>query len=318
MQDSKWPAIAVMGAGAVGCYFGGMLARAGAPVVLIGRPQHVEAMNRYGLLLESLHFREHIPVSASSDVASARNAAVVLLCVKTPDTEGAARSLTPHLARGAILVSLQNGVDNVERIRSAANIEAVPAVVYVAAEMTAPGCVKHTGRGDLIIGDLMGRSRDESAHRLKLADIATLFARAGVPCRISGNVEADLWTKLIMNCAYNAISALTRVRYGYLVADARTREVMRQVVEEVLAVARAAGVRMPNGDLVGAAWKLAETMPAAISSTAQDIAQGRRTEIDSLNGYAARRGGELGIATPVNQTLHALVKLLEEGHCPPR
>ena len=257
-------------------------------------------------------------MSASSDVASARNAAVVLLCVKTPDTEGAARSLTPHLARGAILVSLQNGVDNVERIRSAANIEAVPAVVYVAAEMTAPGCVKHTGRGDLIIGDLMGRSRDESAHRLKLADIATLFARAGVPCRISGNVEADLWTKLIMNCAYNAISALTRVRYGYLVADARTREVMRQVVEEVLAVARAAGVRMPNGDLVGAAWKLAETMPAAISSTAQDIAQGRRTEIDSLNGYAARRGGELGIATPVNETLHALVKLLEDGHCPPR
>jgi len=313
MAEGKWPPIAVMGAGAVGCYFGGMLARAGAPVTLIARPQHAEAITRNGLLLESIHFREHIPVSASTDVAAVRSAEIVLLSVKTPDTEGAARSLAPHLASGAIVLSLQNGVDNVERMRAAARIEAIAAVVYVAAEMTAPGCVKHSGRGDLIIGDLPRNHRRDSNRRQILEHIAALFTRAGVPCCISDDVEADLWTKLIMNCAYNAISALTRARYGRIAADPSLRDVMRQVVEETLAVARAAGVRMPNTDLVGVAWKLAGTMPAAISSTAQDILRGRRTEIDSLNGYVARRGAELKIATPVNQTLHALVKLLEEA-----
>lgn len=313
MVEGKWPPIAVMGAGAVGCYFGGMLARAGAPVTLIGRPQHAEAIRRNGLLLESIHFREHIPLSASTDVAAVRNAEIVLLCVKTPDTEEAARSLAPHLASGAIVLSLQNGVDNVERMRAAARIEAIAAVVYVAAEMTAPGCVKHSGRGDLIIGDLQRNHRSDSSRRQTLEHVAALFTRAGVPCRISEDIEADLWTKLIMNCAYNAISALTRARYGRIAADPPLRDVVRQVVEEALAVARAAGVRMVNTGLVEAAWKLAGTMPAAISSTAQDILRGKRTEIDSLNGYVARRGAELKVATPVNQTLHALVKLLEEA-----
>src|ERR1700736_4097654 len=158
MPDKAWPSIAVMGAGAVGCYFGGMLARAGAPVTLIGRPNHVEAINRDGLFIHSPHFQQHIPVAASTEVAAAGTAQVVLLCVKTPDTEEAARSLAPHLQRGAAAVSLQNGVDNIERIRSAANIDAIAAVVYVAVEMTGPGRVKHTGRGDLIVGDLPGRT----------------------------------------------------------------------------------------------------------------------------------------------------------------
>jgi 2-dehydropantoate 2-reductase len=314
VEEGKWPVVAVMGAGAVGCYFGGMLARAGAPVTLIGRPQHVEAINKDGLFIESVRLRESIPVSASTDAGAVRNAKIVLLSVKTVDTEDAARLLAPHLAGGAVVVSLQNGVDNVERIRSAAHIDAIPAVVYVAAEMTAPGRLNASGRGEIIIGDLPGHDRGTGARRRTLESVAALFGRAEVPCRISENIEADLWTKLIMNCAYNAISALGRARYSLMVADPRIREVMRQVVEEVLAVARAAGVRMPDTDLVAAAWRLAETMPAATSSTAQDIARGKRTEIDSLNGYVARRGAELKIPTPVNRTLHALVKLLEEAH----
>jgi len=313
VDEGKWPAIAVMGAGAVGCYFGGMLARAGAPVTLIGRRQHVEAINRDGLLLDSLHFRQHISVRAATDVEAARDAPIVLLCVKTADTEEAARSLAPHLANGAALLSVQNGVDNVERIRSAVGIEAIPAVVYVAAQMTAPGCVKHTGRGDLILGDLLARDRSDERGRRRLEDLAAVFVRAGVPCVVSENIEADLWTKLIMNCAYNAISALSRARYGRIVGNPWAREVMRQVTAEAIAVARAAGVRFPDDDLLEAVFKLGEAMANAISSTAQDIARGKRTEIDALNGHVARRGAELGIATPVNQTLHALVKLLEEA-----
>jgi 2-dehydropantoate 2-reductase len=295
----------VLGAGAVGCYFGGLLARAGAPVTLIGRPHHVEAVTRDGLWLDSLHFQEWIKVEASTSIEAARDAAIVMLAVKTLDTEGAAKSLAPCLAENALVVSMQNGVDNVERIRAAAGIEAVAAVVYVAAAMTGPGQVRHTGRGDLIIGGPRGGRRDEAGR------VATLFTRAGVPCLVSGNVEGELWAKMAMNCAYNAVSALGRAKYGRIAQDARAREILRQAVEETVAVARACGATVPDMELVGAAFRLGEAMSEATSSTAQDIARGKRTEIDSLNGYVARRGAELGVATPINQALYALVKLLE-------
>lgn len=297
MAQDTWPRIAVLGAGAVGCYFGGMLARAGAPVTLIGRPAHVDAINRDGLFFESIHFQEHIRVAATTDIAVVHGAEIVLFSVKTTDTEDAAKLLAPHLTPASVVVSLQNGVDNVERIRAATRIEALPAVVYVAAEMPGPGRLKHNGRGDLVVGD---------------PNIAALFARADVPCRISENIQADLWTKLIMNCSHNAISALTRSRYGRMAQNPWVSEVTRLAVEEAVRVSCAAGVQLNKEALFAAQEKLATTMANAISSTAQDVARGRRTEIDSLNGYVARRGKELGIATPVNQTLHALVKLLEE------
>ena len=313
MEGNFWPRIAVLGAGAVGCYFGGMLGRAGAPVLLIGRSPHVEAFTRNGLFFDGLHFQQQIPVSASTQVSAVRDAEIVLLCVKALDTEEAAKSLAPHLAPGAAVISLQNGVDNVERIRSAAKIDAFAAVVYVAAAMTAPGHVKHSGRGDLILGELPGRSEEEGNRQRQLESIAALFERAGVPCRVSENVEGELWTKMIINCAYNPVSALGRARYDRVTGNPWTRAVMVKVMEEAIAVARAARVRLPDANMVETVLKISETMPNATSSTAQDLARAKRTEIDSLNGYLVRRGAELGVATPVNETLHALVKLLEES-----
>jgi len=307
VERGVWPRIAVMGAGAVGCYFGGMLARAGAPVTLISRARHVEALQRDGLLVETLHFRQQIPIAASSDVRAAQDADIVLFCVKAYDTAEAAHALAPHLRSGALVLSLQNGVDNADRIRSAAKIEAIPAVVYVAVATSAPARIRHSGRGDLIIGELPG-----GVGKHDLSVIAAIFERASIPCLVSGNIEADLWTKMIMNCAYNAISALGRSQYGPIVQNPWTRDVMTRVTEEAIAVACAAGVRLPEG-VVEAVLKLADTMSQATSSTAQDIARGSRTEIDSLNGYVVRLGAQLGIATSVNQTLHGLVKLLEES-----
>jgi 2-dehydropantoate 2-reductase len=297
MANHEWPRVAVVGAGAVGSYFGGMLALAGAEVTFIGRGRQVEALRTKGLTLESFRFTRTLAVSASADMSSAADAKVVLLCVKTTDTEEAAKSLAPHLSEGALVVSLQNGVDNVARIRAAAGIEAIPAVVYVGAEVTEPGRVKHTARGDLVLGNV--------------PELAKLCERAGIPVRVSNNVEGDLWMKLIQNCAYNALSAVGRAPYGRLVRNPWTRALAREVVEEVVAVGTAQGVRFPEVDLVEATWKLAEGMEHTTSSTAQDIARGKRTEIDSLNGYVARLGAELGVPTPVNRTLHALVKLLE-------
>jgi len=314
--EGNWPRLAVLGAGAVGCYFGGMLARAGAPVTLIGRPLHVGAIARHGLFFDGLHFHQHIQVAASTEIRTAGDAEVVLFCVKTLNTEEASRSLAPHLAPNATVISLQNGVDNVERIRSASNIDAFAAVVYVAAAMTAPGRVKHSGRGDLILGDLLGRAREDEPPRRQLERLASLFAHAGVPCRVSNNVRGELWLKMIINCAYNAISALGRAQYHRAGGNRWTRELIIKVTEEALEVARAAGVRLPDVDMVETVLKISASMANATSSTAQDLARGKPTEIDSLNGYLVRRGAELGVPTPVNQTLHALVKLLEESAWP--
>jgi len=306
-----WPQVAVVGAGAVGCYYGGMLARAGAPVTLIGRPAHVAAIVRDGLLLETLRFSERVRLSASTEVAAARGAQLVLFCVKSTDTDAAARELAPYLSPDTVVLSMQNGVDNLERLRSRVRGPAFAAVVYVAAAMAGPGHVRHTGRGDLVIGALPADGpRDEGP---VLERLAARLQRAGIPCVVSDNVEGELWVKLLINCAYNAISALGRARYRRIGASPAALGVMQEAVREVIAVAQAAGVRLPDGDLLEQARRISESMSGATSSTAQDIARGKRTEIDHLNGYVVRRGEELGIPTPVNRTLHALVKLLEEA-----
>lgn len=295
-----------MGAGAVGCFFGGMLARAGADVTLIARGAHLEALKQNGLLLDSIHFQERVPVRASGEPAAVRGAELILFAVKTIHTENAAQSIKPHLSPGALILSLQNGVNNVERIKAAAGLDALASVVYVAASVPEPGRVRHGGRGDLVIGNSPAD---------QVAAIRETFEPAGVPCRSSDNLDGELWQKLTLNCAGNAVTALTRSSYGPAVANPLVRQVMEAALNETRSVARAAGVRLPDDGLETSAnaMRLLGNYGTATSSTAQDIARGRRTEIDSLNGYVAQRGAELGVPTPVNRTLHALVKLLEEA-----
>jgi 2-dehydropantoate 2-reductase len=304
---------AVVGAGAVGCFFGGMLARAGASVTLIGRPAHVEAMRRDGLRMQTLKFDERVRVGADTAAAAVSGHDVVLVCVKSGDTEAAAREIAPHLAPHAVIVSLQNGVDNPARIRPYVGVEVLGAVVYVGCEMAGPGHVRHTGRGDLVVGGARGSVRGAARAR----EVAALFERAGVPCVVSADIDADLWVKLIVNCAYNPTSALSRLQYGRLLAQPEGPELMRAVVDEAIAVARAEGVNLPVEGLVEKVLGVGRAMPTQVSSTAQDIGLGKRTEIDALNGHVARRGAALGVPTPVNATLARLVKLLETATAKP-
>jgi len=309
MASTSWPRVAVVGAGAVGGYFGGMLARAGARVTLIGRPAHVDVWRRDGLFVDSINFQESVSVEASTDLAASGDADLVLFSVKSLDTEETARQLARHVKGDALIVSLQNGVDNVERIRSAAALDPIAAVVYVASSMPAAGRIKHDARGDLLIGDRPGRPGPP--RETAIARVSSWFEAAGVPCRVSPDIDADLWTKLITNAALNAISAVVRAPYGDIVAIPESRETVRQLVEECVAVARADGVSLPDVDFVEMVWRFAEKVARVYSSTAQDLERGKRTEIDALNGFVVRRGATLGVRTPVNQSLLALVKLRE-------
>jgi 2-dehydropantoate 2-reductase len=165
--------------------------------------------------------------------------------------------------------------------------------------MPAPGHVRHHGRGELVIGP--------SPSSAKIAD---RFRHAGIPTDVSDNVIGVLWAKLIVNCAYNALSAIPQLPYGRLMEVDGVRDVMRDIVAECLAVAERSNVKVP-GDVLSTVLGLASSMPCQFSSTAQDLARGKRSEIDHLNGYVVRTAAKLGIATPANRLLAVMVKLME-------
>jgi 2-dehydropantoate 2-reductase len=304
----EWPRIAVVGAGAVGGYFGGMFARAGAPVVFVGRRHFAEAVKSNGLILDKSEGRERIRARATTEMSAIRDCSLILFCVKANDTSDTAKQMAPFLRPDAMVVCLQNGVDNADRVRAATNVLAIPAAVYVAVSVPEAARVKHLARGDLIIGPPSETT----------TEIANVFERAGIQCLVSENIEGELWVKLLRNCALNAISALGQMRYGQIAQDADAKRLMEQIVDEVLAVARAAGVVLPgiNNRKSGmaAAMELAMQMADALSSTAQDLNRGRPTEIEALNGYIACRGTELGVPVAVNHALFTLVKLAEQKH----
>lgn len=310
--------ITVIGAGAVGCYYGGMLARAGHQVMLVGRQQHVDAVNRDGLLLETLTFTERVHVAASTeiDAKSVGSAELILFCVKSDDTEATATQLAPFMQPGTAILSLQNGVDNALRLKTsldaahrnvpaagtgapADDIVVGPAVVYVAASMAGAGHVKHHGRGELVIGP-----------SLRSEMLADQMHAAGIPVQISEGVISALWSKLVINCAYNALSAITQRPYGVLFAAQGIPKVMRDLVDECLQVAAAMHIPLSD-ELWNAVANIAQSMPSQFSSTAQDLSRGKRTEIDHLNGYIVRQGVIHSVPTPVNHAMMSMVKLLE-------
>ena len=177
----------------------------------------------------------------------------------------------------------------------------IPVVVYVGSEMAGPGHVRHHGGGDLAIG--------ASAASEALAQ--TLEA-AGVDTTIADDIEVTLWSKLVINCAFNALSAVADISYGPMLEVEGTRDVVTRAVQEAITVARACGVGMPE-DLLAQILTIPDKMPNQKSSTAQDLARGKRSEIDFLNGYVVRKGAELGIPTPTNHALQVMVKLAERG-----
>ncbi|KAA0075260.1 ketopantoate reductase family protein [Tardiphaga sp. P9-11] len=293
--------IAVIGAGAVGCFYGAMLLRAGHDVTLIGRQTHVDAINAQGLYFESPIFTGFIPAKAATDIADLTPPDLVLFAVKSGDTDDTAAALRPILKPDTIVLSLQNGVDNPQRLRAIVSQPVIAAAVYVAAEMPAAGHIKHNGRGELVIG----ASPQSEA-------LAKLLSDASVPTTIADDIDAVQWSKLINNCAYNALSAVAGIAYGEMFKVDGVPDIVTNAVVECLEVARACGISLP-ADLLDKTLALAASMPLQQSSTSQDLARGKPSEIDFLNGFIVRKGAEHGIPTPTNHALQVMVKLVERS-----
>ena len=311
ISDTYLPkSVAVLGAGAVGSYFGAKLALAGIPVTLIARAATAAALGRDGIRVLQAGQEWRARVTVATDASGVAQAGLVLVAVKSPDSATAARELAPHLRADARVLCLQNGVDNAVTVGAPLHQPTYAAVVYVGTQMDGPGLVRHMGRGDLVIGSPRGLNAGvDTASDVRA--IAALFESAGVQCVVAPDIDVALWSKLVVNCGLNAVSALGHARYARILEVPAARAVVEAAVAETVAVARADGIHLDLQAMIDNTWAITRSMPQQASSTAQDLERGKATEIDSLNGYVVRRGEALGVSTPVNTTLHALVKLRE-------
>lgn len=298
--------IAVVGAGAMGSVFGGLLAAAGCDVWLVDSwREHVEALNRDGLRIEAGGSERVVAVRATTDPARVGPVDLVLVQVKSTETGAAARGSRPLIGGETIFLTLQNGLGNREAIAAVVGEERVLAgVKYDSAAMVGPGHVRHTNVSTTYVGEMDGRTTP------RVERIAAVFSESGIPTRVSDRLLDLIWGKLLVNAAANAAAAITGRTAGELVGYAGSRELTSLVAEETAAVARAVGAHPPDDP----AAKVRQALDAAGDSKPsmlQDVERGRWTEIDSINGAVVREGERVGVPTPYNRALTLLVRAIE-------
>lgn len=306
--------IFVAGAGALGSVCGCLLRGAGYAVTLLGRATHLEAIAADGLHLEGIWGVHHATgFDLVTDAAQARGAFdVILLCVKSFHTAGVARAIAPLLAADGVVVSLQNGLGNVEQIAAQVGWPRVLAGrVIFGAEVVAPGRVRVTVYADPILTGVWQGSGDSHLDAW-VQELTARLTTAGVPAAPCGDIKAALWSKVLYNGALNPLSALLRVHYGALADEPNTRAIMNAVFDEIYAVAAAEGVSLPFPSAADYRTEFyGRLVPSTFhhrSSMLQDLERARPTEIEAINGAVWRRGAAHGLATPVNEVLTRLVQ----------
>ena len=301
--------IVVVGAGGVGGYFGAKLARAGQDVTLVARDAHLDAIRSRGICVRSAVEGEYtVPVTAVEKVAALPPADAVLLCVKSFDTEAAVEHVRAVVGEATAVLSLQNGVDNEDKIDAALGAgHALGGAAYVFAAIEAPGVIAHTFAGRIVLGELDGRSTTR-AERLRDA-----IAAAGIPVGLSDDVRRVLWEKYLLISAQAGMTALTRCPIGVIRETPETWRMYRMIVEELAALGRASGVALPAGAVETTLTGASQLAPHLYSSLHHDLIHGKRLELDALHGHAVRLGERLGVPTPTVFAVYAALKPFAEG-----
>jgi len=303
--------IVVVGPGALGCLLAAFLAEAGQEVLLLDhRPDRAELINRQGLMVEGIsgEHRVRAPVSVSPEEGA--GAELVLVCVKAYNTASAIEPLVPILGPQTRVLTLQNGLGNVETLSTACGPERVwGGVTAQGATVLGPGHIRHAGAGETLIGAVSGSDQETS-----LTDVAAVFNQAGLPTRVEPMVDSLIWSKLIINVGINPLTAITRLRNGQLLDHPGTQWVMEQAVREAVAVAQAQGVKLIYPDPLARVKEVARATAGNIASMLQDVRAQRQTEIEQINGAIAALGRRLGLPTPVNETLTNLVRTIQDSY----
>jgi len=288
--------IVILGAGAVGGYFGGLLAHAGEDVFFIARGKHLEALRSKGLAIERPTEPFTIPVQASDDPRDAKAADLLVVCVKTYDTDAACAPCRPIVGPSTTVLTLQNGLGNRERLSRHFSPDTIfEGVAYVAAEVSRPGVIRWAAAGRTIIGPSPIS-----------ADLKARFDRAGAPCEIAENIEQAIWEKLVANAVFNVLATVERCPLGKLLIEPR-REIAERAVDELTAVAAAHGI-VVRPDARERSWTFCRDHPDFPSSTQQDLARGRPLETEALTGELVRRARAVGVPAPTHEMLYRKLK----------
>ncbi len=301
--------ILVMGSGGVGGYFGAKLARAGEAVTFVARGAHLETIRSQGLRIRSATEGEFVVGSpATDDPRSAGVADLVLFGVKSYDTEAAAQAIRPAVGPDTAVLSLQNGVDNEDKLGEILGPRHVLAgAAYVLATIESPGVIAHSFSGRIVFGELDGADTPRARRILEA------LQRAAIPAEQSSRIREVLWEKYLFITAQAGMTALTRCPIGVIRAIPETRRMYRLILEELTAVAKAAGIDLrPEtvDDILAAADKLGASFT---SSLHHDLTHGRRLELEALHGHAVRLGEKLGIPTPVLFAVYAALRPYRDG-----
>jgi 2-dehydropantoate 2-reductase len=301
--------VAVVGAGAMGSLFGGLLAASGEDVTLVDVwREHIDAINSEGLRIGGSKGSHIVRVKATTDPSSVGPVDLIIIFVKSYDTLKATKDALPMVKEDTVFLSLQNGLGHFEKISEAAGSERViSGTTAHGCTLKGPGEIVHAGRGPTIIGELDGRETE------RVCDIRDALVRAGIETEISRNITGALWSKVLVNVGINPLTAINGVRNGELLEDPEIKETIRQAVEEAITVAEALGIDLGPGDQLEHVYKVARATALNRSSMLQDVERGRKTEIDALNGIVVRLAKTLGVDTPVNEALTAAVKGLEKA-----
>lgn len=301
--------ILIIGAGAIGGLFAARLTEGGSDVLLLCNKRDLAgAINRDGLRIEGIGGERAVPVKAAF-VSEEINfePGLAMVCVKAYSTGCVARDLPAQIPDGAAVLSLQNGLGNVEQLQAALGEGRILAgTTSHGATVLSPGRIRHAGEGDTIIGETGPVASDRASR------IADVFTAAGFKTSVTQNTAGLLWGKLLINAGINPLTALLQVKNGALLEIPEASEIMRDAVLEALHVAQRAGIKIEFPDAIEKVRAVAKLTAANISSMRQDIMKGKLTEIDAICGAVVREGEKLGVDTPVNRTLLRLIHSLEK------
>lgn len=298
--------IMVVGAGSVGGFFGAHLAKNNPNVSFLLRPRTLEAVKRNGLTIKSAKGNFTVHPQAASDPRQLATPDLIVLAVKAYDLDEVMTQLEPVLTDRMVILTLQNGIDTEDRIISRVQRDCVVGgVAFIYSKIVEPGVIEHYKRGGVAIGELMGHKSE------RVSQIAEMFKQAGISCQLSEDIRKSKWEKMCWNCVFNPLTVLIDDKVAKALDHPEMAGVIRQIVGEVAAVS--AAVKVPLAlDIAEKVVKWTQELRDIHTSMYDDWKAKRPTEIDYLNGYIVRVGRELGIPTPVNEALTAMVKTITE------
>jgi 2-dehydropantoate 2-reductase len=305
--------IVVVGPGAMGCLFAAFLSRSKSKeheIWLLDKDANRAArLNKQGIDVEGIGGNWHADVRATSDVKDISKADLFIICVKSYDTKNAIDRIKSLVGQDASVLTLQNGIGNIEIIGEAIGPDQViGGITNLGATWLDVGRIRFAGKGETVIGKIDGKTT------VQMRAIRELFNKAGLDTKISQDIKGFLWSKLIVNCGINALTAITRLHNGKLLDYEGSRKILRDAVTEAVKIAKRKRIKLLYDDPLAKVESVCEACAANVSSMLQDVLRKKRTEIDFINGVIVRFGQELGISVPVNAMLVALVKVIESSY----